>query len=292
MGAASSKRPKSACTLRSRGFAMPLLTFSLTAIDRLCHRPDVTPDLFSPNRHSLVSQDLPLRRTADATDPQRHAAADADPGRRASATSRGSDRSRPTVFLPPTAPRHRATTRSSGSARSRSISRAQAEESRRRDPAAGAAAATAAAVRLSIPPSETASKPPLPPAMAGTIVGQPPRRRLKLDDDPFGAVGDLRRLSGQDRGRGDGVGYDTNPGRLNSPQGKAFYMVAPEFVAMSDWRATPSSPICAAPSPATATSQLTPIDGTPSRRRRSMSTVRTSPGMIDGRLDVSRGTRI
>ncbi|MGL1696729.1 hypothetical protein ACSTH7_25155, partial [Vibrio parahaemolyticus] len=45
-------------------------------------------------------------------------------------------------------------------------------------------------LRLSIPPSETANKPPLPPAMAGTIVGQPPRKRLKIDDDPFGAVGD------------------------------------------------------------------------------------------------------
>ena len=41
-----------------------------------------------------------------------------------------------------------------------------------------------------MPPSEGANKTPLPPAMAGTIVGQPPRKRLKLDDDPFGAVGD------------------------------------------------------------------------------------------------------
>ena len=45
-------------------------------------------------------------------------------------------------------------------------------------------------LRLSIPPSSTANKQPLPPGMAGTADGQPPRRRLKIDDDPFGAVGD------------------------------------------------------------------------------------------------------
>jgi hypothetical protein len=30
-------------------------------------------------------------------------------------------------------------------------------------------------------------------------------------------------------------GYDTNPGRFNTPKGSAFYMVSPEFVAASDW---------------------------------------------------------
>ena len=45
-------------------------------------------------------------------------------------------------------------------------------------------------LRLSIPPSESANKTPLAPAMAGTVVGQPLRKRLKVDDDPFGAVGD------------------------------------------------------------------------------------------------------
>src|ERR1700683_1172233 len=44
-------------------------------------------------------------------------------------------------------------------------------------------------VRVAFPPSETANKPPIPPAMAGTADGQPPRKRLKVDDDPFGAVG-------------------------------------------------------------------------------------------------------
>ena len=71
--------------------------------------------------------------------------------------------------------------------------------------------------------------------MAGTVVGQPLRKRLKVDDDPFGAVGDYAggfliksavELSG---------GYDTNPGRLPEPKGLPFWVVAPEFLAVSDW---------------------------------------------------------
>ncbi len=90
-------------------------------------------------------------------------------------------------------------------------------------------------VRLSPPPSETAHKTPLPPAMAGTVDGQPPRRRLKIDDDPFGAVGDyagsfLVKSAVELRG-----GYDTNPGRLPTPVGAPFWVVAPEFLAVSDW---------------------------------------------------------
>jgi hypothetical protein len=92
-----------------------------------------------------------------------------------------------------------------------------------------------APLRGTIPPSATAHKPPVPPALAGVVDGQPPRRRLPLDDDPFGAVGDEAggfliksavELSG---------GYDTNPGRVVVPKGSPFYVVAPEFLAVSDW---------------------------------------------------------
>ena len=90
-------------------------------------------------------------------------------------------------------------------------------------------------MRLSIPPSESANKTPIPPAMAGTVDGQPPRKRLKIDDDPFGAVGDyagsfLIKSAVELRG-----GYDTNPGRLPTPVGAPFWVVAPEFLAVSDW---------------------------------------------------------
>jgi hypothetical protein len=90
-------------------------------------------------------------------------------------------------------------------------------------------------LRLSIPPSEIANKQPIPPGMAGTVQGQPTRRRLKLDDDPFGAVGDYAgpflirsavELSG---------GYDTNPGRTFEPHGLPVWVVAPEFLAVSNW---------------------------------------------------------
>src|SRR6185436_7142843 len=75
------------------------------------------------------------------------------------------------------------------------------------------AVASSVPLRLSIPPSDSANKTPLPPAMAGRVPGQPPRKRLKIDPDPFGAVGDYAgsflvksavELSG---------GYDSNPGR-------------------------------------------------------------------------------
>jgi hypothetical protein len=90
-------------------------------------------------------------------------------------------------------------------------------------------------LRLSIPPSESANKTPLAPAMAGTVVGQPLRKRLKVDDDPFGAVGDyagsfLIKSAVEVSG-----GYDTNPGRLPEPKGLPFWVVAPEFLAVSDW---------------------------------------------------------
>ena len=90
-------------------------------------------------------------------------------------------------------------------------------------------------VRLSIPPSESANRTPLPPAMAGTVVGQPQRKRLKIDDDPFGPVGDyvgsfLVKSAVELRG-----GYETNPGRLPHEIGAPFWVVAPEFLAVSDW---------------------------------------------------------
>ena len=92
-----------------------------------------------------------------------------------------------------------------------------------------------ARVRISPPPSLSSSKPPMPAAMAGTAVGQPARKPLPVDVDPFGPVGDyvgsfLIKSAVELRG-----GYDTNPGRLVEPHGVPFWVVAPEFVAVSDW---------------------------------------------------------
>ena len=71
--------------------------------------------------------------------------------------------------------------------------------------------------------------------MAGTVPGQPPRRRLKIDDDPFGAVGDyagpfLIKSAVEVSG-----GYDTNPGRTYLSHGLPSWVVAPEFLAVSNW---------------------------------------------------------
>jgi hypothetical protein len=90
-------------------------------------------------------------------------------------------------------------------------------------------------VRISPPPSMTANRPPIPPSMAGTLDGQPPRKPLPVDTDPFGPVGDyagsfLIKSAVELRG-----GYDTNPGRTTTPQGSAFWVVAPEFLAVSNW---------------------------------------------------------
>jgi len=90
-------------------------------------------------------------------------------------------------------------------------------------------------LRLSIPPSESANKTPLPPAMAGTVVGQPLRKRLKIDDDPFGAVGDYAGGFLIKSAVELSTGYDTNPGRIIVPKGLPFWIVAPEFLAVSDW---------------------------------------------------------
>ena len=94
---------------------------------------------------------------------------------------------------------------------------------------------TGAPPRLSIPPSQTANKAPLAPSLAGTVEGQPPRKRLKVDDDPFGAVGDYAGSFLIKSAVELSTGYDTNPGRLPTPVGSPFYVIAPEFLAVSDW---------------------------------------------------------
>ena len=87
-----------------------------------------------------------------------------------------------------------ATTRSIANASSRNIIRGRRSRSRRPVPAVRrrrrASTIVQGRARLAPPPSEPANRPPLPPAMAGSVLGQPLRKRLVIDDDPFGPVGD------------------------------------------------------------------------------------------------------
>jgi hypothetical protein len=140
------------------------------------------------------------------------------------------------------------------------------------------------------PPPPAKVTAPVAPAVAGAVAGQPPRRRLKVDDDPFGNVGFHTGSFLTKAAVEVGGGYDSNPGRLNTPKGSAFYKVSPELRAVSDWsrhavaldlrgsftgydRTFPSDTNFASPVP----SRLDRPDFT---------------GKLDGRIDVTRDTRI
>ncbi len=149
----------------------------------------------------------------------------------------------------------------------------------------------ASELRLSIPPSETANKAPIPPAMAGGVPGQPPRRRLKPDDDPFGAVGDyvgpfLVKSAVEVSG-----GYDTNPGRLNQPHGLPFWVVAPEFLAVSNWERHALVADLRGSFTGYGGSLPATIDGGPSPAPINVNRPDFT-GHVDGRLDVTNDTDI
>lgn len=87
------------------------------------------------------------------------------------------------------------------------------------------------------PPSAPRGKvtAPVSPSVAGAFPGQPARRLLKYDPDPFAAVGFhagtfLTKAAVEVWG-----GYNSNPARTDPPRGSAFYTVAPELLITSDW---------------------------------------------------------
>jgi hypothetical protein len=158
-------------------------------------------------------------------------------------------------------------------------------------PAPDAAPNLAGQLRLSIPPSASANRQPLAPAMAGSVVGQPPRKRLKVDDDPFGAVGDYLGPFMVKSAVEISAGYDSNPGRLANERGLPFWVVAPELVAVSDWDRHALV--------ADLRGSFTGYGGTlPSNIDGGVNSAPTNldrpdfTGHIDGRLDVTRDTDI
>jgi hypothetical protein len=254
----------------------------------------LTPDLFRPARDGFVSpQNSPLRRTAEADDKTSDSANDA--------------RLREKDIRPPTRPGQipsyglPAASGASGSGydslnRTRKKAKFYPGQAKPKPaPGPGSRAPGTvdpnAKVRLSIPPSETANKTPIPPAMAGTVVGQPPRKRLKIDDDPFGAVGDyagsfLVKSAVEFMG-----GYDTNPGRTFVPRGSPLYVVAPEFLAVSDWERHAVVADLRGSFTGYGNTFPPPTDGTISSAPTNVDRPDFT-GHIDGRLDVSHDTRL
>jgi hypothetical protein len=246
----------------------------LIGLEQTAAAQALTRDLMNPVRDGFLSpQDSPLRKTG-AGDPSTGAAAPSQVGQLAAFGASGASdigydslnrRRKPPKPYPGT-------------------------PKPRRPAGPGSVLAVVTAPPLTVPPSSTANKPPVPPAMAGTVDGQPLRRRLKPDDDPFGAVGVyagsfLVKPAVEFRG-----GYDTNPGRFASPQGSAFYVVAPELLAASDWsrhsvvvdlRGSFTGYGSTFPSPPGQ------ISGVPTSVERPDFT-----GKVDARLDVERDTRI
>jgi hypothetical protein len=255
----------------------------------------LTSDMLRPVRDGFVSpQDLPTRRTAQSTPDDRSNSSDnrlRDPD--APAPSRIG--AVPTYGLP-------AASGASSSGydslnRKRQKAKLYPGQPKPKVVGPGNRAPTAPAPdprlpppKLPQPPSATANKTPIPPAMAGTVVGQPARKRLRIDDDPFGPVGDyygsfLVKTAVEFMG-----GYDTNPGRTLVPRGSPLYVVAPELLVVSDWER--HAVIADLRGSYTGyTNTFPPVDGVVSSAPSDVNRP-NFVGHIDGRLDVTNDTRL
>lgn len=94
----------------------------------------------------------------------------------------------------------------------------------------GASGASAAA-----PPSASAHRERVAASVSGTAQGQPARRRLKPDDDPFAAVGFHAGSLLFKPAIEISAGYDNNPARTPAGSGAGYYVIAPELLIASDW---------------------------------------------------------
>ncbi|UWU69961.1 outer membrane beta-barrel protein [Bradyrhizobium sp. NC92] len=225
--------------------ALPCLALTALASSPAAAQ-SLTPDLFNPNRGGFASPDtLPTRRTAGVLQAPSDALPklpdpNADPRQRQQTPASSRVGQVPTYGLP-------AATGASGSGYD-SLNRKRQQpklypgqpKPKRAGPGSPPPPATTPATtlgppRIAPPPSETAHKVPVPAAMAGNAPGQPLRRRLRADDDPFGAVGDYAGSFLIKGGLELSAGYDSNPTRLNKPVGSPAYVVAPDLLVVSDW---------------------------------------------------------
>jgi hypothetical protein len=228
-------RRKRATLLRA---ALPCLALITSPL----HAQTLTPDLLRPVRDGfLAPQDSPLRKISENTgDNPADPATDGQPADKKPAPSRIGNI--PKYGLPAASGAADAGFDSLNRVRKRpKFYPGQAKPKSSPGPGTPVPAANKgptnpnARVRISPPPSMTANRPPVPPSMAGIADGQPARKPLPVDTDPFGAVGDyagsfLIKSAVELRG-----GYDTNPGRITTPIGAPFWVVAPELLVVSDW---------------------------------------------------------
>jgi hypothetical protein len=258
----------------------------------------LTPDLFRPTRDGFVSpQDSPLRRTSESrssevNDRTSDSANDARLRDKDTPAKSRIGGQIPTYGLPAASGASSSGYDSLNRTRKKpKFYPGQAKPKPPPGPGSRAPVTTTGPVRLSIPPSESANKAPIPPAMAGTVAGQPPRKRLRIDDDPFGAVGDYAGGFLIKSAVELSAGYDTNPGRTFVPKGSPFYVIAPEFLAVSDWQRHAVVADLRGSFTGYSNNFAPPTDGT----------ILSAPvdvdrpdftGHVDGRLDVSRDTRL
>jgi hypothetical protein len=282
-------RPKLTC--------LTLTCLALIAFDQtLAQAQSITPDLFRPVQGSFVSpKDLPLRKTAAGGDPNDTTGDDRlrDPDNNPAPSRIGQI---PQYGLPAASGASDSGYDSLNRTRKKpALYPGQAKP--KPSPGPGSPVPkppqlnAAGQLRLSIAPSESANKTPLPPAMAGTVVGQPPRKRLKVDDDPFGAVGDyaggfLIKSAVEVSG-----GYETNPGRILEPKGAPFWVVAPEFLAVSDWERHALVADLRGSFTGYTNSLPPTVDGAISSAPTDVSRPNFN-GHVDGRLDVTEDTHI
>jgi hypothetical protein len=248
------------------------------------HAQQLTPSLFTPARGDFVApQDRPLQRIADDPD-----TAPADPGSRDKAPSRIG---RTPTYGQPAASGASASGFDSLNRKRKPAKYYPAQARPKPPPGPGTPPSIATPSAPTLPPSASASKPPIPPAMAGTVPGQPPRKRLKADDDPFGAVGDYAGGFLVKSALEVSAGYDSNPGRTFQPKGLPSYVIAPEFLAMSDWERHALVADLRGSFTGYGGSLPQTIDGAVNSAPTNVDRPDFT-GHVDGRLDVSRDTDV
>ncbi|ABD86339.1 outer membrane beta-barrel protein [Rhodopseudomonas palustris] len=244
----------------------------------------LTPELLSPEPGGFVApQDLPLRRTAQAR-PDLNALPDAEP----MAPSRIGKI--PSYGIPAAAGASDSGYDSLNRRRRAPRFYPGAPRPKRAGPGSPAVIAPPPPRRVA-PPSASAHRTPLAPSMAGTVIGQPPRRQLKVDNDPFGAVGDYAGSFLVKSAVETSGGYDSNPGRVSGgSKGSSFYVVAPELMVTSDWER--HALVADLRGSYTGYGSTRPDDAGSASSAPANLDRPSFDGHVDGRLDVSRDTRL